>query len=516
MSEPVRPGLDQAVLWSANRLRQTPLRIKLVAAILALVTAALGVISLVGTIALRSYLNAELDQQLAGATAATENYLHQRFTDYDQARGFELPSDFVIQITSSDGRDVSLHIGDRTKVQSPPFPQGDEAVQVSALNAYSAMAPDGKTHWRVLVTPLGENLGVPETSVFRYPVLMVAVDMRNSDRAVRRLIWIDLLVGGGVLLILAAVGAGIVRSSLRPLRQIEQTAAAIAAGDLSQRVPDPEPGADPPVTELGGLSRALNTMLVQVESAFTAQADSESRAVLSEEKMRRFVADASHELRTPLTTIRGFAELHRQGLGADPAESARLVRRIEDEAARMGLLVEDLLLLARLDQQRPLERAPVELAVLASDAVHAAQATAPDRAIGLEFASGGAELVALGDDARLRQVFGNLMTNALTHTPAEAEITLRLGRESPAMGVIDVIDTGPGIPPDKADRVFERFFRADPARSRHTGVVTGTGLGLAIVAAIVGAHGGTVQVFSAPQQGTTFRVRLPLIGTEAD
>jgi two-component system OmpR family sensor kinase len=228
--------------------------------------------------------------------------------------------------------------------------------------------------------------------------------------------------------------------------------------------------------------------------------------------MRQFVADASHELRTPLTTIRGFAELYRQGAVVDAADVATVMRRIEDEAARMGLLVEDLLLLARLDRERPLTLAPVELSVLAMDAVQAARAVAPERTIKLDIRDGQEMLVALGDDGRLRQVIGNLMTNALVHTPVEAEVTLRLYGESGNRAVIEIADTGPGLSPAQREHVFERFYRADEARTRHTDrEATGTGLGLAIVAAIVAAHNGSVEVFSEPGAGATFRVSLPAL-----
>ena len=340
-----------------------------------------------------------------------------------------------------------------------------------------------------------------------------------------------------MLILLASLGAAIVRTSLRPLVKIEQTAAAIADGDLTRRVPDPEPGAAEPKTELGRLSRALNAMLTQIEAAFTARAASETaarnaelgardaafaaqasetRARRSEERMRQFVADASHELRTPLTTIRGFAELYRQGAAGSPEDTARVVRRIEDEAARMGLLVEDLLLLARLDRERPLVLGPVELPVLATEAVQAAQAIAPERDIALEIIPGAGDLVVLADDARLRQVLGNLMTNALTHTPPDASVTLRLRSETGNLAVIEVADTGPGLPPEQAERVFERFYRADAARTRRTGGAAGTGLGLAIVAALVAAHHGSVEVLETPGGGATFRVRLPLAPVVAD
>jgi two-component system OmpR family sensor kinase len=230
--------------------------------------------------------------------------------------------------------------------------------------------------------------------------------------------------------------------------------------------------------------------------------------------MRRFVADASHELRTPLTTIRGFAELYRQGAARDPAELDRLMRRIEDQAARMGLLVEDLLLLARLDTQRPLDRQPVDLLALAADAVNDARAVAPDRRI--ELVLGGDDgdpstpPVVLGDDRRLRQVLANLVNNALTHTPAGRPIEVRVGAstlDGRPGAAVEVVDHGPGLAPEQAERVFERFYRADPARSPADG---GSGLGLSIVAALVAVHGGTVQVDSVPGRGARFRVVLPL------
>jgi two-component system OmpR family sensor kinase len=275
-------------------------------------------------------------------------------------------------------------------------------------------------------------------------------------------------------------------------------------------VPDPEEDGAEPTTELGRLSSALNTMLAQIENAFLARSRSEQAALRSEEKMRQFVADASHELRTPLTTIRGSAELFRQGAVSEPAAVARLVRRIEDEAARMGLLVEDLLLLARLDRERPLTLAPVELPVLAMDAVQAAHAMAPDRQIDLKIQDTPEQLIAYGDDARLRQVLANLMTNALVHTPPEATVTLSLRAAPGNRAVVEVSDTGPGLSPEHSERVFERFYRADAARTRHTDrEATSTGLGLAIVAAIVHAHQGSVEAISTPGQGATFRVTLP-------
>jgi two-component system OmpR family sensor kinase len=343
----------------------------------------------------------------------------------------------------------------------------------------------------VLATPLSDGSGT----------LTVALKLTDVNNTVNRLRFIELIVGLGVLLVLGALGYGVVRSSLKPLVEVETTAEAIAAGDLTRRVPERDPR-----TEVGRLARSLNAMLAQIEAAFHARETSESAARASEQRMRRFVADASHELRTPLTSIRGFAELYRQGATSAPDDIDRSMKRIEDEAARMGLLVDDLLLLARLDQQRPLERRPVELLALAADAVHDANAAWPGRTVQLRVLAGDTAPVVMGDDARLRQVLSNLLSNAVTHTPVGTVATVTVGADG-TDAVLEVSDNGPGLAPDAAERVFERFYRADTSRTRAAG---GTGLGLSIVAALVAAHGGTVAVETAPGAGATFRVRLPL------
>jgi two-component system OmpR family sensor kinase len=490
--------------------------------VLVLVFAALALISCGSTVALHSYLIGRMDVQLEQMVQTIEATAKTNLV-------IPVPYDFYVAPTSVSGIGRPF-VGDPTlKPRNlPPLIKGVDSVNAHADKPFTARAPDG-SDWRMLVTVL------PNGSV-----LQVAQRMSGIDLAIARLVWVDVLVGTAVLIALAAVGAALVRQSLIPLVQIERTAAAIAAGDLTQRVPDPEPDGNGPTTELGRLSRALNAMLTQIEAAFTARAiseaaarsaeaaardaasaardaaadarASEARAVLSEAKMRQFVADASHELRTPLTSIRGFAELYRQGAVTDPEDVATLVRRIEDEAARMGLLVEDLLLLARLDRERPLTLGPVELPVLAVDAVEAARATAPDRKIQLDIRDAPERLIANGDDARLRQVIGNLMMNAVVHTPPDASVTLRLYAAPGDRAVIEVADTGPGISPDQREHVFERFYRADGARTRRTDrTATGTGLGLAIVAAIVRAHHGSVEVLSEPGQGATFRVTLPAL-----
>jgi two-component system OmpR family sensor kinase len=479
---------------AAELVRRTPLRVKLVAAVLALVTLALVVISVVSSVALRSYLTDRVDQQLA---ETVERSRTRGLPTEQPIRIPVLPSDFLL-LWQLPGLVPVISVDESrySRGDLPPLPASLAEAEELAGGPYTAEAVDGQSRWRVIVTLFPDGTS-----------LTVAQEMSDVDSAVSRLVWTEVIVGAGVLLLLAAAGVWAVRTSLRPLWEIEHTAGAIAAGDLTRRVPNPEPGPDPPRTEVGRLAHALNAMLAQIEAAFAARA-------ASEERMRRFVADASHELRTPLTTIRGFAELYRQGAASSTEEVARLVRRIEDEAARMGLLVEDLLLLARLDQERPLELAPVELPVIVSDAVHAARAVASDRPIELEVRSEGVPLVVHGDDARLRQVVGNLLSNAVSHTPAGTAVTVRL-RAEPGMAVLEVADQGPGLTPEQAERVFERFYRVDSARSRRRpgGTVDatgGTGLGLAIVAALVAAHRGTVEVDSVPGKGATFRVRLPL------
>ncbi|WP_019869294.1 sensor histidine kinase [Salinispora oceanensis] len=511
-----------AVSQAKAGLRRIPLRVKLIAAVLTLVAVALLVISTMTTVFLRSYLIGQVDQGLEGSASRIDSQLKAGEAFHVPVR-LTFPTDYLIVVTSDQTGLVDGVVYDKGRFESrdlPPVPADGAGFRRLAGEPFTVRAEGNDVHWRMLYTELPGGAW-----------LAIGQHLTDVDQAVKRLVWIDLLVGTSVLLLLASIGAGIVRASLKPLDEIEQTAAAIAGGDLTRRVPDPEAGNPQPTSELGRLSRALNMMLTQIEAAFTARAASEtaaraaeatardaaahaqaseSRARSSEERMRQFVADASHELRTPLTTIRGFAELYRQGAARDPEQTGDLLRRIEDEAARMGLLVEDLLLLARLDRERPLSPAPVELPVLATDAVAAARAVAPDRRIDLDIVPGSGPLVVYGDDARLRQVIGNLMTNALTHTPTGASVTLRLRSEAGALAVVEVADTGPGLSGEQAERVFERFYRADAARTRQASGNTGTGLGLAIVAALVAAHQGTVEVAQTPGGGATFRVRLPL------
>ncbi|HEX7311720.1 MAG TPA: HAMP domain-containing sensor histidine kinase, partial [Gaiellaceae bacterium] len=287
------------------------------------------------------------------------------------------------------------------------------------------------------------------------------------------------------------IGVWVVSLGLRPLRAIEKTAGAIASGDLSQRVERAEER-----TEVGRLGLALNAMLNQIETAFKARE-------ASERKLRRFVADASHELRTPLAAVRAYAELFTRGADRRPDDLARAMTGITRESERMSLLVQDLLLLARLDEGRPLEREPVPLDEVVSEAVDTARMVEPARPIELD----ADDAVVLGDHDRLRQIVDNLLSNVRAHTPPGTPVRVTVGRVN-GDALIEVQDTGPGLSEKSLERVFERFYRADQSRSRASG---GVGLGLSIVAAVAEAHNGTVAARSDVGKGATFRIALPLL-----
>jgi two-component system, OmpR family, sensor kinase len=481
----------------ARRWGRVPLRVRLVAALMALLAFALLVISSASAFALRSYLLARADGQLASVAHTINLTVVSRMP----RTNVPLPTDFVVGTGNSQGGwEALLYDPQLDAADLPVVVTNDAALRAHLDRPYTATGVDGKYRWRVLVTKVSED------------TLVLGQNLSAVDSAMDRVVFVEILVGATVLLALAMVGVWLVRVSLGPLVAMERTATAIAGGDLARRVPELDRR-----TELGQLSAALNTMLAQIEAAFQARATSEQRAVRSEERMRQFVADASHELRTPLTTIRGFAELYRQGATSDPVD---VLSRIESEAARMGLLVDDLLLLARLDQERPLHHTPVALAPIVEDSAAAARAVAPERQVEVEIAEPRDALVVDGDEARLRQVVGNLVTNALTHTPAGTPVVLRLERDGDDHIVVEVSDSGPGLTAEQARQVFERFYRVDRARTRRAAMATaptpglisphsGAGLGLAIVAALVAAHDGTVEVRTAPDEGATFRIRLP-------
>jgi two-component system OmpR family sensor kinase len=546
------------------------LRIKLTAAVLALVTVALLVISLAGTIVLRGYLIGQADQQylqsgaLSDITGIVGQYL---------ATGRQRTSDaYSVQWLPQQGGPAQTVVaeikGTPGAQPSPPVPgpmvKTGEPWLRSGLSPVTVSSGSGGVSWRVVSFQYSYDNISPSGPV--NGTIVVGYDVTSIYHTIDELTLIDLIISLLMLVVVGVLGVALIRSSLRPLTDIERTAKAIAAGDLSRRVPEDEPD-----TEVGRLGRSLNVMLSHIETSFRARAASEAAArrseeaarhsaivaSRSEERMRRFIADASHELRTPLTAIRGYAEYYRQrgGIanGASPSGSGpsgstpngstaadgrltdadldRLIHRVEQEAKRMGILVDDLLLLARLDQQRPLDFRTVDMLAIGADALNDARVIAPKRTINLTVASQEAALV-VGDEVGLRQVVGNLMSNAMTHTPdgTPIDITIRAGElpaehnghsehnghgeqnghassaGEPAV-ILEVTDHGPGLTPEQQEHVFERFYRTDRARSRTAG---GTGLGLAIVAAMVAAHHGKVWVDSQPGDGATFGFALPL------
>ncbi|SOD94403.1 two-component system, OmpR family, sensor kinase [Blastococcus haudaquaticus] len=486
---------------------RVPLRVTLVALMVVLLSLALLATGFATTSLLEGYLTDQQDEELK-ANAQSVSSDPRRAADFC-SQGTRYPStDFVGCLVPDEGRVLVFAGPLDDQNRFPRFDRAleavedDEAAVETVPEPFTVRSQDRSTSWRMVAVSLpGGNAA------------LFGSDLEVDEKAIRRLVRIELTVGLAVLVVLGAVGYVLVRNSLRPLTAVERTAQAIAAGDLSQRVP-----AGDQRTEVGRLSGALNVMLARIERAFRAQQVSEEEARGSEHRMRRFVADASHELRTPLTSIRGFAELYRQGAVRTDDDVARLMQRIEAEGARMGLLVEDLLLLARLDQQRPLTFAPVDLAEISGDAVHDAKAVQPDRPIALHLDESLSDVpVVIGDEGRLRQVVGNLVTNALTHTPVDARVTVTVAEapDDDDVLVLQVADEGPGMDPADAGRAFERFYRADASRTRGEDSSTtagGTGLGLAIVSSLVAAHGGSVDLTTAPGEGARFTVRLPRSG----
>ncbi len=435
---------------------------------------------------IKSYLNDQVHTELITGAQSTINVL--RHSGPNGAS--RLPFDTVVEVVSTSGNFVFADPAN-FRLQA----SGASLANRTPGTTFTALGRTGKVTGSFLVTP--RPVGVCVVGACFLPsqavpaVALVAIPLSLLQGTLNQLLIVEAAVSGAVLLALVFLGYFVVRVGMRPLLAIEETAGAIAAGDLSRRVAHDDAG-----TEVGRLGAALNAMLSTIERAFGIQ-----RA--SEERLRRFLADASHELRTPVTSIRGYAELFRRGAANRPEDLALAMRRIEEEAQRMGLLVEDLLLLARLDQGRPIEREQVDLAALAIDAAADAQVLAPERPITVE--ANDAVLV-LGDEQRLRQVVSNLVQNALRHTPELTPVSVAVTAAG-GRACLSVHDEGPGLVPEEAARVFERFYRADPSRTRGSG---GTGLGLSIVASIAAAHGGTARVETALGAGATFIVELPL------
>ena len=458
-------------------LERLSLKARLVLGVIVLSAIGLAVADVATHASLRSFLVQRTDESLANLTRSVGHELeHGCGRPEGRPPLGASPGDFF-QIRRGDEVLCSQQVaglGDTEEPSPPELP-----TTIAAPSSFTADAEDGQGRYRVRAEP-----------AFGEGTLVAATPLDDVDATLRRLLLIMLLVTALVLGTLAALGLWVVRIGLRPLDAVGETAAAIAAGDLSRRVERAEPR-----TEIGRLGLALNAMLGQIESAFAAQA-------ASERKLRRFVADASHELRTPLAAIRAYAELFRRGADRRPADLARSMEGITRESKRMSVLVDDLLLLARLDEGRPLESKPVELDEVVSEAVETAHAVEPGRPISVEAES----TSVLGDRERLRQIVDNLLVNVRSHTPAGSPVSVRVARSN-GSALVEVADSGPGLTAEQAERVFERFYRVDASRARASG---GVGLGLSIVAAVAEAHGGSVAAESEPGQGATFRITLPL------
>ena len=468
------------------------LRARLLVSVLAIAAAGLLLLAGITYLGQRSFLLDRLDDQISHAPPAAADALGsggggpRPGAPRGPGGGAGGPGSGLPPGTYVEHRDADGNVDDGPQV----FDYGQD---IAADPDLPADMPVGEAF-----TVDGENGDDNSYRVYAEPdrfgsgVTVVAAPLTEIEATLNRLLVLEALVIGGVLVLLGFVAWAVVRIGLLPLDRIGHTAGAIAGGDLSRRVESVDPR-----TEVGRLGIALNAMLDRLERAFTQR-----RA--SEDRLRRFLADASHELRTPLASIRGYAELFRMGAARSPEDVEKAMRRIEDEAARMGVLVEDLLTLARLDEIAEAPHTAVDVAALAGDAVDDARAVAPERAIALSSVVDGGAVV-LGDAHQLRQVFANLLRNALVHTPAGTSIEVGVSAANGSVRV-DVRDHGPGLPDGDPAALFERFWRAEGGRERG---MAGAGLGLAIVAAIVAAHGGTVSAADSPDGGAVFSVVLP-------
>ena len=455
------------------------LRARLLLGVLALALVGVAAADAVTYTELRSFLLTRVDRTLDDDHQGAESLEHNGSPDF---RHSAVPGEIYVQIRSSTGQ-VLYTSGGRgfpgTEAPSPPKlpktiaipaqPSGQGPDRVARFTVPAANG-DGNYRVRASVDPGSTD------------VLVLATSLSDVNGTLHRLLLIELIATLAVLLAVGALGLWIVRLGLRPLERIGRTADGIAGGDLSHRVAPAEER-----TEVGRLGLALNSMLDRLEE--------------SDQRLRQFVADASHELRTPLAAVRAYAELFDRGAAGRPDDLARAMAGIGRESERMSELVEDLLLLARLDEGRAVEREPVALDDVAREAVDTARALDSSHPFELELEPA----IVLGDGAAIRRVFDNLLGNVRSHTPAGTSAIVRVA-VSGNDAVIEVADEGPGLPAGELDDVFRRFHRADPSRARVSG---GVGLGLSIVSAIAAAHGGTASVTSAPGEGATFRVVFP-------
>ncbi len=444
---------------------------------------------------LRNFLVNQLDTQLTTISRATQIQLDRagiesqaQSTDDMQFRPIRplrgVPTSTSVTLLDATGSVIGQLGGDLSGTLLDTSFSAYTTAKVAATGSKPfTLAVKDQTDYRVIATVLPSQQGS----------VLVSASLESVNRTLAELSFLFFLISLIVLLLIALLARTFIRLSLKPLDKVEETAAAIASGDLSARLPEAGSG-----TEVGKLTHSLNQMLSRIEESFAVRVESES-------KLRRFVADASHELRTPLTAIRGFAELHRQGAVSGEEKTKELVGRIEKESIRMGSLVEDLLLLARMDQTPDLVKEPIDLNELVKEVVASASAAGPDHQITVHQPAG--DHYILGNPIRIHQAIANLLANARTHTPAGTPISISI-EELEHEVTISVVDRGPGLSEEDQAKIFERFYRADTSRARTKG--EGSGLGLSIVDAVMKAHGGTVTVDSMLGKGSTFTLHFPI------
>ena len=480
-------------------LNQWSLRSRLTIGIVLLSAIGFAVTFYGTTNALNSYLVGQIDNELNSVVGGTAMRLDRgaviqqdddEIEEHRQRRGVaaapqplqRIPTTLSVTLLSSDGAIKGELGGDLTSSQISDYLKAfDNAAAVETEGEPFTIKAKGPDFRAIAVV-------LPTTG----DTVVVAQSLQAVERTKHQLLVLFLFVGLIALLMIAIAARYVIQIGMRPLENVEKTAEQIASGDLSARLPDAKPN-----TEVGRLVSSLNTMLARIEESFAARTESEGR-------LRRFVADASHELRTPLTAIRGFAELHRQGAVTGESDTKELVARIERESVRMSSLVEDLLVLARMDQGPKMEIKPVNLSEVVTDAVESARAAGPGHPIKL---TAGNEIYALGDANRIHQVVANLLANARVHTPVGTQITVEVIHLDKEVQVV-VADNGPGLSEANREKIFERFYRVDPSRQR-TGT-EGSGLGLSIVDAVMRSHSGHVSVDSKLGEGSTFTLHFPL------
>lgn len=484
MNSPLSRVRTPLSLWS--------LRNRLILASVVLASFAIIASDFAANAALRTYLISQVDDQLINISNTSLNRLDRAgiapleaddknspFKILEPLRG--VPTATSITLLDVDGNLIGQVGGELGGKNFAVTGMKIDGVSQYKNRPFTIDGKDGQPDIRALAQMLPTGMGS----------VIVADSLEKVDKTLSQLRFLFLILGLIALIAIAMAARWIIALGLKPLEAVEDTAEAIASGDLSARLPAAKPD-----TEVGRLTTSLNTMLSRIEESFTARVESEN-------KLRRFVADASHELRTPLTAIRGFAELHRQGAVVGEEKTKELINRIEKESVRMSSLVEDLLLLARLDQSRELAKEPVDLNTIITEAVASARAAGPNHPIEIKLEA--SEIFVLGDSQRIHQVIANLLANARAHTPNGTEISIT-AMQGVSETTIAVSDKGPGLSKADQDRIFERFYRADPSRVRNSG--EGSGLGLSIVDAVMKAHGGYVSVKSELGKGATFTLHF--------